>query len=50
MTTQGYVNSEPWANSMSIGTGIIRFNNNTNSASGTNLVSILQSKGYTVIV
>jgi Leucine-rich repeat (LRR) protein len=50
MTTQGYVNSEPWANSMSVGTCIIKFTSNTNSALGTNLVVILQSKGHNVFV
>ncbi len=50
MTTAGYTASEPWANAMSVipGRGEIRFNNNINSASGTNLETVLTAKGWTV--
>ena len=51
MTTVGYSNSEPWANAMTVipGRGTIRLNLNVNSASGTNLKTILEAKGWTVI-
>lgn len=50
MTTVGYTNSEPWANAMSIipGRGGIYFFGNPNSVSGTNLETILISKGWAV--
>jgi hypothetical protein len=52
MTTAGYTNSEPWANVMSVipGRGTINISGNANSASGTNLQTILISKGWTVNV
>jgi Leucine-rich repeat (LRR) protein len=51
MTTAGYIASEPWANSMSVipGRGGIWIGNNINSINGTNLESILQSKGWNVV-
>jgi Leucine-rich repeat (LRR) protein len=51
MTTAGYTASEPWANAMSVipGRGIVYFIGNVNSVSGTNLETILISKGWTVI-
>ena len=50
MTTAGYTASESWANSMSVipNRGTIDFNNNINGVIGTNLESILVSKGWTV--
>jgi hypothetical protein len=50
MTTSGYTASEPWANGMHTAPsgGVIYLNNNTDSASGTNLETILTSKGWTV--
>jgi Leucine-rich repeat (LRR) protein len=52
MTTAGYTASESWANTMSPipNRGFIYFNNNVNSVSGTNLQTILISKGWTVTV
>lgn len=52
MTLAGYTASEPWANAMSVipGRGDIFINGNVNSASGTNLETILISKGWTVAV
>jgi hypothetical protein len=52
MTTAGYTASEPWANGMhnAPSGGNIRFDFNPDSASGTNLETILTSKGWTVIV
>ena len=41
--------SEPWANSLPNGTGVIRTRNNPTSSNGTNFKTILESKGYTVI-
>jgi len=49
ITTAGYVASEPWANSLSVGISAIQFTGNVNSVAGTNLESILISKGYNVI-
>ena len=51
MTTAGYTGSEPWANAMSAipGRGTVYFNGNIDSVSGTNLETILISKGWTVI-
>ena len=50
-TTIGYAASEVWANLMYIAPtgGIIYFENNDNSVSGTNLESILVAKGWTVV-
>ena len=50
MTTAGYTASEPWANAMSVipGRGNIYIGGNVNSASGTNLETILIAKGWTV--
>ena len=50
MTTAGYTGSEPWANAMSVipGRGSITFATNPDSASGTNLETILIAKGWTV--
>ena len=50
MTTAGYIASEPWANAMNVipGRGDILIYNNINSASGTNLETILISKGWSV--
>ena len=50
MTTAGYTASEPWANAMSVipGRGNIYISGNVNSASGTNLETILTAKGWTV--
>jgi len=50
MTTAGYTASEPWANAMSVipGRGDINFTSNVNSVSGTNLQTILISKGWNV--
>jgi hypothetical protein len=52
LTTVGYANSEAWANGMhnAPSGGSIDFQFNTDSASGTNLETILTSKGWTVIV
>jgi Leucine-rich repeat (LRR) protein len=52
MTTAGYTASEPWANAMSVipGRGNVQFTGNINSVSGTNLQTILISKGWTVTV
>ncbi len=52
MTTSGYTASETWANGIHnapIG-GIIDLSANVDSASGTNLESILIAKGWTVLV
>ena len=51
MTTAGYTASESWANAMTNipGRGNIVFSGNTNSATGTNLETILISKGWNVI-
>jgi hypothetical protein len=49
ITTAGYVASEPWANSLSVGISAIQFTGNVNSVAGTNLESILIGKGYNVI-
>jgi Leucine-rich repeat (LRR) protein len=48
MTTAGYTASEPWANAMTNipGRGNIVFTSNTNSVTGTNLATILHSKGW----
>ena len=50
-TTQGYIDSEPWANSLTVrpGRGTINFQDNPASALGTNLKTILESKGFTVL-
>jgi hypothetical protein len=50
MTTAGYTGSEPWANAMSVipARGYIFLFNNVNSASGTNLETILGAKGWIV--
>ena len=50
MTTAGYTSSEPWANAMSVipGRGNVYIFSNINSASGTNLETILIAKGWTV--
>jgi Leucine-rich repeat (LRR) protein len=50
MTTAGYTASEPWASAMSVipARGNIGFTGNINSASGTNLETILTAKGWTV--
>ena len=50
MTTAGYTASEPWASGMHTAPsgGEITLHTNTNSASGTNLQSILTSKGWIV--
>jgi Leucine-rich repeat (LRR) protein len=50
MTTAGYTASEPWANGMHTAPsgGTIALSLNTNSASGTNLETILTAKGWTV--
>jgi Leucine-rich repeat (LRR) protein len=52
MTTAGYTASEPWANGMHTAPsgGVIYLNGNPDSASGTNLETILTSKGWTVTV
>lgn len=48
--TAGYIASEPWANSLhSTTAGNIFIDSNTNSASGTNLESILVGKGWSVV-
>jgi Leucine-rich repeat (LRR) protein len=51
MTTLGYTASEPWANGMHTAPsgGVIYLNDNTDSASGTNLEAILISKGWNVL-
>lgn len=51
MTTAGYTTSETWANAQPAFTTNcdVVFTNNTNSVSGTNLETILISKGCTVI-
>jgi Leucine-rich repeat (LRR) protein len=50
MTTSGYTASEPWANGMhnAPSGGAIEIHSNTNSATGTNLETILIAKGWTV--
>jgi Leucine-rich repeat (LRR) protein len=50
MTTAGYTASEPWANNQPSFTNNcnIRFNNNINSVTGTNLESILLTKNATI--
>jgi hypothetical protein len=50
MTTAGYTASEPWANNQPSFTNNcnIRFNNNINSVTGTNLASILLTKNATI--
>jgi hypothetical protein len=52
MTTAGYTSSETWANGMhnAPSGGLIDFQFNTDSASGTNLETILTSKGWLVTV
>jgi Leucine-rich repeat (LRR) protein len=52
MTTAGYTASEPWASAMTNipGRGDVYFNGNINSASGTNLETILIAKGWNVVV
>jgi Leucine-rich repeat (LRR) protein len=52
MTISGYTASEPWANGMHTAPsgGEINLQFNTDSASGTNLETILVSKGWTVNV
>jgi hypothetical protein len=52
MTSSGYTASEPWANGMHTAPsgGTISLNSNPDSASGTNLESILIAKGWTVLV
>jgi hypothetical protein len=52
MTTTVYTNLESWANGMHTAPsgGQIILNNNTNSASGTNLEAILIGKGWTVTI
>ena len=51
MTTAGYIGSEPWANAMSVipGRGTVYISGNVDSVSGTDLETILISKGWTVI-
>jgi Leucine-rich repeat (LRR) protein len=51
MTTAGYTASESWANGMHAAPsgGVIDLSSNTDSASGTNLETILTNKGWTVI-
>ncbi len=48
MTTAGYTQSETWANAMTTiaGRGNIDFQNNIDSIAGTNLATILHSKGW----
>lgn len=50
-TTQGYIDSEPWANSLTVrpGRGQINLQDNPSSAIGTNFKTILESKGFTVL-
>jgi hypothetical protein len=50
MTTAGYVASETWANGMHTAPSgsMIDLASNTDSASGTNLETILIAKGWTV--
>ena len=50
-TTQGYIDSEAWANSLTVrpGRGQINLQDNLNSAIGTNFKTILESKGFTVL-
>ena len=52
MTTAGYTASEPWANAMSTipNRGQIYLGSNINSINGTNLQTILISKGWNVNV
>jgi hypothetical protein len=52
MTTSGYTASEPWANGIHTAPsgGIIDLSANVDSASGTNLETILTNKGWTVTV
>lgn len=52
MTTAGYTASEPWTNAMSVipGRGDIYLNSNVDSASGTDLETILIAKGWNVSV
>jgi Leucine-rich repeat (LRR) protein len=52
MTTAGYTASEPWANGMHTAPsgGEINLQGNLNSASGTNLESILIAKGWSLTV
>jgi hypothetical protein len=52
LTTAAYAEMESWANSLPTAPsgGTISFLNNTNSISGTNLETILTSKGWTVNV
>lgn len=50
-TTQGYIDSEPWANSLTVrpGRGTINLEDNPTSAISTNFKTILESKGFTVL-
>jgi Leucine-rich repeat (LRR) protein len=52
MTTAGYTASESWANNLhnAPSGGTISFSSNTDSATGTNLETILIAKGWTVNV
>jgi len=52
MTTAGYTASEPWTNAMSIipNRDQIYLGSNINSINGTNLQTILISKGWNVNV
>lgn len=52
ITNQGYIESEDWANGLPVvptGQCTIDFQGNTDPVSGTNLETILTTKGYTVI-
>jgi Leucine-rich repeat (LRR) protein len=51
MRLEGYTQSEPWAEKLPEATngGSIEFDGNLDSVSGTNLETILTSKGYTVV-
>ena len=51
MRLAGYTQSEPWAENLPEATngGSIEFDGNLDSVSGTNLETILTSKGYTVV-
>ena len=50
MTTAGYTASEPWANTMPVGSGSdsVYFTSNVDSVSGTTLETILIAKGWSV--
>jgi hypothetical protein len=48
MTLSSYTTLETWANSLPIGSGVAFFSGNIDSVSGTNLETILISKGWDV--